>query len=86
VGSAFLSGAQNGSGSTDTEPAAATRMARFVTPVTRLGRTCDSENAYRSLSHVSHLSHLSREVSVAGWVGAGDSSVLTSICATTVTP
>src|SRR5262245_63346054 len=32
---------------TDTEPAAATRMARVVTPVTRLGRTCDSENAYR---------------------------------------
>src|SRR5262245_51277357 len=31
---------------TDTELAAATRMARVVTPVTRLGRTCDSENVH----------------------------------------
>jgi len=37
-----------------------TCMARIVTLVTRLGRTCDSDNAHRywGLSHVSHLSHL----------------------------
>jgi len=34
-------------------------MARVVTPVTPLGRTCDSEClSLLGLSHVSHLSHL----------------------------
>jgi hypothetical protein len=40
------------------EPAAATRMARVVTPVTRLGRTCDSENAHRYwVCHTCHACH-----------------------------
>ena len=49
-------------------------MARVVTPVTRLGRTCDSENAYRywvcHTCHTCHTCHGRLSIVVRGFLGA----------------